>query len=135
MNTKRQVKKAQHGQSLVEFAISLTVILLLLTGAVDLGSAFFSYVSLRDAAQEGALYGSARPIIDTNNNGKYDVGEPLNTAAIVNRVRSASSTPVDLSDITNVNVGVFPTDPPCAGGAILVTVSYNYKITMPLIGA
>src|SRR3989337_2167244 len=46
------------GQSMVEFAISLMVILLLLAGAINFGLALFTYVQMRDAAQEAALYGS-----------------------------------------------------------------------------
>ena len=48
----------ERGQSLVEFAISLVIILWLLAGAVEFGIALFQYIQLRDAAQEGALYGS-----------------------------------------------------------------------------
>jgi len=109
---------AEKGQSLVELALSLLIILTLLAGAVDLGSAFFSYVAIRDAAQEGALYGSIFP-----------------TGAIESRVRSASSTPVDLSDISKVTVSVTTSTTPCAGGSITVSVTYNYPLTMPLIGA
>jgi hypothetical protein len=32
-------------------------------------------------------------------------------------------------------VVVSATSPPCAGGGITVTVTYNYQLTMPLIGA
>lgn len=141
-------QKKQKGQSLVEFALMLTIMLTLLAGAVDLGTAFFAYISLRDAAQEGALYGSIDAIIDTNKNGIYDAdpppGESLNSAAIETRVRQSSTQPVDLTDITNVtvNVTVIEVDPAyvanpriCAGNGIEVTVIYNYELTMPLIGA
>jgi Flp pilus assembly protein TadG len=128
-------KLVQTGQSMVEFALALTLMMTLLAGAVDLGSAFFSYIAIRDAAQEGALYGSIAAVIDTNHNGKYDTGEPLNTAAIVNRVRQSSTQPVDLTDVSKVTVSVLATNPPCAGGGIKVTVSYDYQLTMPLVGA
>ena len=49
------------GQSLVEFAIGATILLILLSGVVEFGIAFFQYVQLRDAVQEGALYGSVHP--------------------------------------------------------------------------
>ena len=49
------------GQSLVEFAISLTVMLILLAGTVDFGIGLFHYIAMREAAQEGALYGSIAP--------------------------------------------------------------------------
>jgi len=51
--TRNRTEKAQ---SLVELAVSLTFLLLLVAGVVDLGRAFFTYIALRDAAQEGAVY-------------------------------------------------------------------------------
>jgi hypothetical protein len=53
--------KNERAQSLVELAISLIVILLLLLGAVEFSIALFQYVTIRDAAQEGALYASIYP--------------------------------------------------------------------------
>jgi len=107
------------GQSLVELALTLTIILTLLAGAVDLGSAFFDYIALRDAAQEGALYGSINP---------------ENTSDIVNRVRQSSSNPLDLTS-ADVSIDVLVTGSPCAGSQITVTVDYTYQLIMPLIGS
>src|SRR5512140_562006 len=95
---KHSTARSERGQSLVELAISLTVMLLLLSGAVPFGMALFSYVALRDAAQGGALFCSFNPYVDTRVNGRYDNGEPVNEAAVRTRVRSASTSPVDLSD-------------------------------------
>ena len=52
---------SERAQSLVEFAISLLLILTILTGAVELSLALFEYVTIRDAAQEGALFASVNP--------------------------------------------------------------------------
>ncbi|MGA9398550.1 MAG: TadE family protein, partial [Anaerolineaceae bacterium] len=52
---------SEDGQSLVEVAISLTLLLVLLAGAVDFGRLFIAYMSMRDAAQEGIAYGSIYP--------------------------------------------------------------------------
>ncbi|HEV3168044.1 MAG TPA: TadE/TadG family type IV pilus assembly protein [Isosphaeraceae bacterium] len=46
------------GQSLVEFAISSVVLLLLLMGLLDLSRAFYYAVSLQGAAREGARHGA-----------------------------------------------------------------------------
>ena len=48
----------QRGQSLVEFAISSTVLLLLAMGLIDLSRAFYYSVSLQGAAREGARHGA-----------------------------------------------------------------------------
>lgn len=117
--TNKRIDRREKGQSLVELALTLPIILTLLAGAVDLGMAFFSYVSLRDAAQEGALYGSLNP---------------TDSSGIVSRVRQSSSSPVNLSDVSNVTVNISTTGGACRGEAITVTVSYNYRLSMPFIG-
>jgi Flp pilus assembly protein TadG len=129
------IGKRKKGQSLVEFSLTLVLILTLLAGAVDLGSAFFIFIELRDAAQEGAFYGATAAVIDANGNGKYDAGEVLNTAAIESRVRNSSTSPADLTDVTTTTVAISATTPPCAGGGLTVTITYNYALTMPFIGS
>ena len=51
-------RRKQRGQSLVEFAISSTVLLLLAMGLIDLSRAFYYSVSLQGAAREGARHGA-----------------------------------------------------------------------------
>lgn len=136
---------SEKGQSLTELAISLTFLLILLGGVVDLGRAFFTYITLRDAAQEGALYGSY-----------YVYDKDLSWCGIVKRVRETSNTPFNLNDVT-VDVkfasdpGTYtfnksdPYDPgscptlaatPSAGDEVQVTVTYkDFQITMPFMGA
>src|SRR5215510_9208227 len=74
--------KSERGQSLVELSISLVLLLMLLSGAVEFGIAFFQFVQLRDAAQEGALYGSMNP---------------SDCANILLRIQDASDSPIDLA--------------------------------------
>jgi Flp pilus assembly protein TadG len=113
-------RRSERGQSLVELSMSLTVILLLLAGAVDFSIAYFSFSAMRDAAQEGALYGSINP---------------TDTDEIINRVRSSSTNPVNLADTVLVNVTVSLSGAACEGNAITVNVTYDYPISMPFIGA
>src|SRR6266851_1053413 len=51
-------RRRQGGQSLVEFAISSIVLLLLMMGLLDLSRAFYFAVSLDGAAREGARHGA-----------------------------------------------------------------------------
>ncbi len=150
----------ERGQSLVELAISLTVMLLLLAGAVTFGMALFSYVAIRDAAQEGALFGSFNPYLDNSPaNGAFDAGEQANVNGlnICNRVKAASNSPVDMSgfvcytstdgqpinDQTGNTIDVYATNPgyACEGvtggtpNAIQVRVEYNYRVVMPFFGS
>ncbi len=123
----------ERGQSLVELAVSLPVMILLLLGTVDFGMAIFSYAIIRDAAQEGALYGSFNP---------------GNKAEIENRARYISphgedlifSSPVELTDKELVQVEVKSLGNSCQGikngkaNSIRVRVRYEYPFLMPFIG-
>jgi len=112
-------KKTERGQSLVELSISLTFMLFVLAGVVEFGMAFFQFIQLRDAAQEGALYGSIHPT-DTN--------------GIISRVRYSSSSPVDLTNTTTVTV-----PPPtiigsaCEGNSLQIDVYYDHVVFMPFM--
>src|SRR3990172_814599 len=100
--------------------MSLTVILLLLSGAVDFSIAYFSFSAMQDAAQEGALYGSINP---------------EDEEGIISRVRNASTNPVDLADDALVDVVVTLPGDACEGNEVRVNVIYDYPISMPFIGA
>jgi len=51
-------RRRQRGQSLVEFAISSLVLILLLMGLLDLSRAFYYSVNILGAAREGARHGA-----------------------------------------------------------------------------
>lgn len=118
--------KSQRGQSLVELSISLVLLLMLLSGAVELGMAFFQFVQLRDAAQEGALYGSMNPPTSAT--------DTTQKTAIANRALAASQSPIRLQTDTNVAVTVTVTDGKyCEGGSLKVTITYQHKVFMPFL--
>ena len=129
---KRLIK--ERGQSLVELGVSLLILLYLLSGAAEFGVLFFQFVQLRDAAQEGALYGSMNPYIESTGDTKFEAGELINQAGIEARVRAASSSPINLSDTTKVTVTIAGTDGMlCEGHGLQVTVDYTHHIFMPFI--
>src|SRR5437870_9170318 len=51
-------RRAQTGQSLVEFAVSSVVLLLLVGGLVDIGRSIYVSEALSNAAREGARHGA-----------------------------------------------------------------------------
>jgi Flp pilus assembly protein TadG len=57
----RRIAAGHRGQSLVEFAFGLPLLLLILLGTLDLGQMFFEYIDLRNAVREGASYGARNP--------------------------------------------------------------------------
>src|SRR5262245_6472183 len=135
-------RRAERGQGLVEFSLAVVFLSVLLMGVLDLGRAYFSYLALKDAAQEGAYYGSAFPqCMDTDgiNNDSVDCADPNN---IPYRVRH--STPqgglVDLNDPSaQINITLpCGSASPCVmtdGQSLTVTISYRYQMLTPLVGA
>ncbi|MCL5428815.1 MAG: pilus assembly protein [Chloroflexi bacterium] len=118
-------RRSERGQSVVELAISFVVLVMLLAVTVDGGRLFFSYIAVREAAQEGAQYGSIHPTL-----ADFDDIEA--------RVRDSSNSPVDLTDTSLVTVTpVLVGTDYCADGtnAIQVTVSYTFKLTMPFVSS
>jgi Flp pilus assembly protein TadG len=127
MNKKMKSHRREGGQSLVEFSVGMVFLLVLVVGITDTARAMFTYLSMRDAAQEGALYASVNP---------------TDTAAIESRVRGTSNLMSGLG--TNITVMIVPTvtGKLCLGATggvshgVVVTITYpNFPLTMPLIGA
>ncbi len=56
------VPTAERGQSLTELALLLPFLLILILGSLDLARIYDVYVSIQNAAREGARYASAKPM-------------------------------------------------------------------------
>jgi hypothetical protein len=111
--------KHERGQGLVEFSISIVFMMVLMVGVMDIGRAFFTYLSMMDAAQEGAAYAAIAP---------YDVD------GIRQRVRSASSGTVTFVDIEDDQIDVIAYCCRCAGHPITVRISTDFTFVAPFIG-
>jgi len=126
-----RIKKSEKGQSLTEFALVLVFLLALLAGVFDLGRAFFAYIIIRDAAQEGAVFGAIAPKDDIN----------VFSNAVADRVVAAyvdpsnpSEVPIDIN-VMNVQVDIIGSACAAPGNSIRVTVDYSLPVTMPFLGA
>ncbi len=118
-------EKLQDGQSLVEMAILMIVLLLIMGGVLDLGRMYFTYLALQNAAGEGAAYGAIYPEwIDSGDN-----SDPNN---IEYRVRTESTGSLIDWSTTNIQVEVPSLD---GGSPITVTVEYEYDVITPMIQA
>ncbi len=123
--------KSEFGQSLTEFALILVFLLALLAGVFDLGRAFFAYIIIRDAAQEGAVYGS---IAQKDDLAGFKI-------AVADRVEAAFldpddtlTTPIDLAKM-NVQVDILGAACAAPGNSVRVQVDYSFPISMPFLGA
>jgi Flp pilus assembly protein TadG len=148
--------KKEQGQSLVELSISLVILLILAAGLVDLGRAFFTYITLRDAAQEGASYaavsiaetsemqnstqvsnycsGITSRVLATTTDLSGNTPEsngPINLQSLSDAGEVAVQTQINGTDCTSMS----PTNI-CMGGAVSVRVTYgSFPLTMPFMGA
>ena len=129
-------KHTERGQSLVEFSLSAMLLVILLSGLLDLGRVYFTYVALEDAAGEAALYLSLNPSCKVDN-GNPDCSDPNNAWW---RARHATGGTFEgLLDWDNPNPANRPQivpDLPTAnavGGKVFVTIKYDFPLVTPLI--
>ncbi|WP_373231873.1 TadE family protein [Cohnella sp.] len=106
--------KEQKGQSLVEFALLLPLLLLLICGIVDLGRLLFAFVSLNMTSQEAVRLGGL---------GKDD-------AEIVSYARNH----VRVGDASELQVTISPGQSTRKSGEnITVTLTYSLPLVTPLM--
>lgn len=110
--------RTERGQSLAEMTMVTILLLILVAGIVDLGRAFFYFMALRDAVQEGAVYGSINPTLPVE---------------IKNHVLGTSELVAGIITSDDINVEII--GKACTGNSIRVTATYDdFKITMPFLG-
>lgn len=120
----------RRGQSLVEFALILPVLILIFMGIVDFGRAIYAYNSVSNAAREGARTGIVNQ--GTGAGGAY--------LAAIEAANQATALGLDPTDPTQVLV-TFPDPDPshnCSvisvGCPISVRVQYQFTAITPIIG-
>ncbi|HYK94736.1 MAG TPA: PKD domain-containing protein [Candidatus Dormibacteraeota bacterium] len=125
----RRARKSR-GQSLVEFALITPVFMLLLLGAVDFGRMFFSYIQIRSAAGQGAMYAAVNPTdsagitskVQQETNAQKQRGE--NTLTVGTTCNDVSGTAMSCA---NASGGAG------AGNTVTVTVTEPFNFFTPLI--
>jgi Flp pilus assembly protein TadG len=121
----REKQHHQKGQALVEFALIISLLVLILAGATDLGRAAFLRITLYDAAEEAALYGSVYPGVVSA------TCQSATTDGIAYRACSASGTIAGRDD---VQITSTITSQACFGNTIEVTVAANMDLIFPFAG-
>jgi Flp pilus assembly protein TadG len=108
-----QGKESEKGQSLVEMALVLPVVLVILAIVLDLGRVYYIAVALTDAAGEGATYAAINP---------------ADTAGVITRAQEASG------GFVQIDTGMVTVDAPtiAPGAPVTVTVHYDFKVATPV---
>ena len=111
----------ERGQALVEFAVILPVIILILMGIVDLGRVFNAYVTIANAAREGARYGIV-------------YGHSTDDAGIRNQVVTEALPAVQIvNDASHIVITDSGSRNP--GSELSVRVNYDFNAVTPLISS
>ncbi len=128
--------RRSRGQSVVELALVMPLLLLLFAGAADLGQIFFNFVSVENAVKEGALYGARYPLCDDAstrcpdpNNVRWRTENEARTAA-----GTALATPTSqcLNAVSQVAYGDLRD---CvAGDTYVVRATIQFRPITPIIG-
>lgn len=130
---KERVEEKERGQSLVELAILLPVLLIILAGVLDLGRLFFAYVAVTDAAAEGVTYAASYPPAGSETcPAAPDCDTAGSLDCLCERVVGASGGFVQI-EASAIDV----TCPTCpgyhSGDSITVTVTYSFTLITPFL--
>jgi Flp pilus assembly protein TadG len=123
----------QKGQSLVEFALILPLMVLFIIGIFELGRAFFAYIAITNAAREGVRMYTFMPDTTTYAKIIQTVSNEVGTTTVVDS--SKISTVIDcgnnftisVTSSNNSDLAKCPTEEP-----VRVTVSYDYYLILQL---
>ena len=109
----------QGGQSLVEFALALPVLLLILLGLADFGRAFYYTTAIASAARVGAEYAAHATVTSPNTGFTNQIKlKVCNETGLVpyNDASSCATSPID---VPSAQFG--------PGQDAVVTVTYNFQ--------
>jgi len=111
-------RTGKEGQSLVEVALAMPLLILIMMGILDIGRMYFTFVTISDAAAEGAIYAARHPTEEAQ--------------IIARAVESCDSDGLGLvsldPELVYVNYGDVDW-----GNPVTVTVEYEYKLLTPLL--
>jgi hypothetical protein len=114
LGTTKRFRCREQGQSLVETALVLGLLLLLLAGVADFGRAFHSYIIITNATREGARRASRFPRVEDESYIKDAV------------IQEALTSDVSL-DPGDIVINGLPAEP---GDPIRVIVTYEFSTIM-----
>lgn len=129
----QRTRTSEKGQSLVELSLMITFILILLAGVVDLGRMMYEYLTMRDAVQEGAGYGTIYPgycneitarVMDNLPDGNYTV------AVTVDGLNCSAAYSADAAAALTYHLPSHA----CSGKILTINLDHSFEVTMPLLG-
>lgn len=120
----------QSGQSFVEMAIGMVVLIVLIGGLMDIGRAFLILVAVENATGEGALYGATHPACLTDDHAESICQD---AESVVGRVREEGKPVIEMTvDNSDVSFEIENGAAVTAGSTLRVDVTYTYAPLTPI---
>jgi hypothetical protein len=124
--SKLNANKNEKGQSMVEIALTLPLLILILSGLFDLGRVYFTQVALEDSVGEAALYLSINPACRYASDGPT-CADPNNAYY---RAKNSAGPEVNWS---RVSISFERPDVYGVGDPVRVTIRYPFDLMTPVL--
>ena len=111
--------KSEKGQSMVEFALLLPILILILLMIIEGGLIFGGYLELQNAARDGARYAS----VHTDKQDQTSINTYITGKNFIIVDKSNLVQPIGFTKTTSAQ-----------GTVLTVTLTYKYPIITPIIG-
>ncbi len=129
----KPLPEQERGQSLTELALLLPFLIILILGTLDLARAYDMYVSLQNAAREGARYAIADP---TNTTGLATrINQELTGTGITGvTIAAPECTTIDKTSNSTDTTGIACADA-VQGDYVTIKISHSFKfVSFSVIG-
>ena len=138
---RRNRRRNQRGQSLVEFAFVMPIIVLVIVAFIEIGRAVFAWNTIANAARQGARVAVVNQLsVVTDCDESRPIEDPYEPHW---SIRGCAIAAAGALGITTANVSVSYAAPPstslsCSptlhvGCIAAITVTYNYTVTTPFV--
>jgi Flp pilus assembly protein TadG len=138
---RRRRRSGQHGQSLVEFAFVLPIIVLVIVAFVEIGRAVFAWNTIANAARQGARVAAVNQLAALTD---CDESRPIEDPYEPHwSIRGCAIAAGGALGLTTANVTVSYSSPPSTtltcdptlhvGCIAAITVTYNYNVSTPFL--
>ncbi len=130
---KSRMIQNEDGSSVVEFAVSLSLLLIMIFGIIELAMALYTYNFVAEAAREATRYASVRGSACTGLSNCPLSATSATASTTINSWVQSSGYPFAGSTTTSLTWSCSPTASPCnnPGNTVQVTVTDQYPLVLP----